>query len=304
MILKYSQRKKNLRTPLKENAPATLEYRDKRQVDLDISRVSLSKAAAAKLEKRIGTVLAANKELHYYQGFHDVAMHTHNMAQLENLALQQLRDFMASSLHPTMQMLKLVPEILARADPDNIGAYFNGAPVDSRRLGGYFALAPVVTLFSHECSDSQVISPIIRTVLREGIAYVLYLYAALVITYGPDAEKASIASQSGDDDDDFEMSLQGVAAKLNAENYPELDKLARKLRSKFPLKRLQTFQQVSRFSVLKSGKVTKRTTAIYMLNQLEHESSNAGPLHSRTTAVLVAVSAIAFGMLWTKMHRN
>jgi len=300
-----------------------LAFKDKRQVDLDLQRVALSKAAKAKLEHRVGTVLAANKELSYYQGFHDIAMHSHSTRQLENLALQQLRDFMAASMLPTQQILALVPELLHTADKTGVGRYF--APQtsgDNRALLGYFAVAPIVTLFSHHTDDSQVILPIIRSVLKEGLAYVLYLYAALIIenpqlfqrvrqsTRDDGAKEHEGAVEVSLEDispDEIDMALSGAGSLLTSENFAAVDRRAHQLRSKHPLKKLPAWKSVSRHSVLKTGKVTNRNTALYLLRQLDREESGNLSLTTRASSRLammaLAVGAVAVGMFLSRSHR-
>lgn len=288
---------------------APLHYRDKKQVELDISRVSISKAAAAKLEKRVGTVLSANQELSYYQGFHDISIHSHSTKQLENLALQQLRDFMTPNLFPTMQILRLVPELLQACAPKGIGKHFKPTSAEkasvgqSRKLSGYFALAPIVTLFSHDCQDSRVIVPIIRTVLKEGLSYVIYLYVALVLVR-QDVLREKLGASP--EEDEVDMALQGLGATLSFDNFADLDRQARRLRSRYPIRSLPSYGSISRYSVLKTGKVVKRSTALHYLVQLDKASKSpkAGILPgSSGTVVALIMGTVALGVLWSRIRK-
>lgn len=289
--------------------PAPLQYKDKKQVLLDISRIPISKAAAAKLEKRVGTVLSANPELNYYQGFHDISIHSHSTKQLENLALQQLRDFMTPNLLPTIQILQLVPELLLVCAPNSIGKHFRPTPAEkvsagqSRKLSGFFSLAPIVTLFSHDCQDSRIIAPVVRAVLKEGLSYVIYLYIALVL-----ARQGALRETLGEnpEEDEVDMALQGLGATITFEEFADLDCQARRLRARHPLRSLPSYASISRYSVLKTGKVVKRSTALHYLVQLDKasNSSEAGirPGSTRAMAALI-MGTVAVGVLWLRNRK-
>lgn len=81
------------------------------------------------LKRVITGVVASHPDVHYYQGLHDVAGvlllvlgEDAAYVHLERLVQHHLRDCTRSNLSPVMNLLKLLPVLLARADPQ-LGAF-------------------------------------------------------------------------------------------------------------------------------------------------------------------------------------
>lgn len=258
-------------------------YRDQKQVELDVSRLNLNKAAAAQLNKRIGQILRPHKQLHYYQGFHDIAQHTRTTKQLEQLAFCHLRDFMASDFTPTTQMLQLIPELLARADPDGLGRSLGDSPMLAQ---GLFALSPLITLFSHTCTDPVLVTRVINRVSKQGMAYVVYLYVALCV-----AQRDALLARAADSDELF-SALNSVGESLTVDNVGALEHAARQLREQHPLQTLDAYARVSQYSVLKTGVLTNTNTVMYSVEQIGRQDDRVKTKLLRGSGVLMLTACI------------
>ncbi|XP_028904469.1 TBC1 domain family member 20 [Ornithorhynchus anatinus] len=148
---------------LRETSP------DFQQVVLDVRRSLRRFPPGMPAEQREGLqeelvdvilwVLARNGQLHYYQGFHDVAvtfllvLGPGLAAQLlDKLATHHLRDFMDPTMDNTKHLLNYLSPILERTNPDLHDF------MQSSQVGTVFALSWLITWFGHVLSDlSQVV---------------------------------------------------------------------------------------------------------------------------------------------------
>lgn len=278
------------------------ECRDEKQVMLDINRMQLTKAAAERLKMRIRTVLNTNPELHYYQGFHDIAQHTKSTKQLECLALKHMRDFMTTTFTPTLQILKLLPELIIAADPDNLGLLLIESDPEGVKTKGFFALPSIITLFSHNCADMQVIEFLIDKVINYGFSYMIYFYAASCILY---SDQIYRQLEENCADEQVHMALQTVGELVKSEDLEILDDKVKEMKRKFPLKSLKSFEYISEYSVLKAGGMRKKSTIKYTINQLERNPTNDPKFKfTPVMAMSIAVGALAVGMVYTKFRKN
>ncbi|KAL9976218.1 hypothetical protein ACROYT_G013490 [Oculina patagonica] len=111
------------------------EHKYWKQVNLDVDRshrrfpadmrASRRRALQEQLVRVIMRVLCRNQDLHYYQGYHDVAVtlllvvgEDLATALLEQLSLHQLRDFMEGTMEKTSKMLAFLHPIIEEADPE------------------------------------------------------------------------------------------------------------------------------------------------------------------------------------------
>ena len=102
------------------------------------------------LTRLIVRVLVAQPGLHYYQGYHDVAItfllvvgETVGYQIMERLSVTHLRQFMTPSMENTMGLLQLMYPIIRRSSPE-----LHQHLVKSE-LGTIFALPWLITWFGH-----------------------------------------------------------------------------------------------------------------------------------------------------------
>ena len=102
------------------------------------------------LTRLIVRVLIAQPSLHYYQGYHDVAITfllvvgEHVGYQImERLSVTHLSKFMTSNMEKTMEMLQLIYPIIRKSSP-SLHSHLVKA-----ELGTIFALPWLITWFGH-----------------------------------------------------------------------------------------------------------------------------------------------------------
>ncbi|XP_028391703.1 TBC1 domain family member 20-like [Dendronephthya gigantea] len=164
------------------------------QVHLDVKRsqrrfppnlrVSRRTALQGQVINVIMRVLCRNPELHYYQGYHDVAVtlllvngEELATALLEQISLHQLRDFMDHNMERTSQMLALIHAIIEAADA-TLERFLRRCDV-----GHMFALSWLITWFAHVINDPDTIFRIFDFFLGTHPLMPIYLGAALVISH-------------------------------------------------------------------------------------------------------------------------
>lgn len=162
------------------------------QVHLDVNRshrrfppnirASRRTALQHQVIKVIMRVLCRNPELHYYQGYHDVAVtlllvtgEDLATALLEQISLHQLRDFMDHNMERTNQMLALIHAIIETADAE-LERFLRRSDV-----GHMFALSWLITWFAHVINDPDTIFRVFDFFLGTHPLMPIYLGAALVI---------------------------------------------------------------------------------------------------------------------------
>lgn len=163
-----------------------------RQVNLDVDRshrrfpaemrASRRRALQGQLVKVIMRVLCRNQDLHYYQGYHDVAVtlllvvgEDLATALLEQLSLHQLRDFMEGTMEKTTKMLAFLHPIIEEADPE-----LEDFLVRSE-VGQVFALSWLITWFGHVLKDIATIARLYDFFLATHPLMPVYFGAAIVI---------------------------------------------------------------------------------------------------------------------------
>ena len=97
-----------------------------------------------------------------------VGLRASTAARLSGL---RIRDFMLPSLGPAVTQLRLIPEILARADAALCARLARTEP--------YFALPDTLTMFAHNVRRLPDIARVFDALLAREPAFALYLFAAL-----------------------------------------------------------------------------------------------------------------------------
>lgn len=168
------------------------EHKYWRQVNLDVDRshrrfpsemkASRRRALQEQLVRIIMRVLCRNQDLHYYQGYHDVAVtlllvagEELAAALLEQMSLHQLRDFMEGSMEKTTKMLAFLHPIIEEADPE-LREFLVRSEV-----GQVFALSWLITWYGHVLKDFSTIVRLYDFFLATHRLMPVYFGAALVI---------------------------------------------------------------------------------------------------------------------------
>ncbi|TRY87283.1 hypothetical protein DNTS_022256 [Danionella cerebrum] len=153
-----------------ESIPQTLEpvdrdnNKDFNQVLLDVQRSLRRFPPGMPSEQREGLqeelidiilrVLIKNPQLHYYQGFHDIAVtfllvlgERVATALVEKLSTHHLRDFMDPTMDNTKHILNYLMPIIERVNPELYDF------MQEAEVGTIFALSWLITWFGHVLSD-------------------------------------------------------------------------------------------------------------------------------------------------------
>jgi len=135
----------------------------------------------------INTLLAAHPSLYYYQGFHDVATvflllvgEARAYPMLERVALHHLRPALTSNLESMLQLLSLLPHLIAFACP-KLHTFLLRAGVEP-----YYAISWVLTWFAHDVDQWESITRLYDAFLASHPMFCLYLAAILVARSHPD----------------------------------------------------------------------------------------------------------------------
>ena len=147
-------------------------------------------------------MLRAHPQLHYFQGYHDIASvllltlgpGAGSARALARLSLLRVRDFMLPSLAPALAHLRLLPPLLERAAPKlaaatrSLSTSTYGQPWrdEQPQNGGRpqqqptYALAATLTLFAHVVPARAPLARLFDHLLAAPAAAPLYVFAAAV----------------------------------------------------------------------------------------------------------------------------
>uniref|UniRef100_A0A8C7WXY5 Zgc:63863 n=1 Tax=Oryzias sinensis TaxID=183150 RepID=A0A8C7WXY5_9TELE len=127
-------------------------------------------------------VLKRNSQLHYYQGYHDVAVtlllvvgERMAMAMLEKLSNHHLRDFMDTTMDSTKHILNYLMPILEQVDAE-LHDFMTRAEV-----GTIFALSWLITWFGHVLSEFKHTLRLYDFFLASHPLMPIYLAATIVL---------------------------------------------------------------------------------------------------------------------------
>lgn len=165
-------------------------HRDEDQVRLDVDRSFVyypqnqsdaeSRERKSDLSNLITEVLRRNPYLHYFQGYHDIcqvlllvlppALRAPVVARLSVL---RIRDFMLPNLSPTTAQLRLLPDILGKADPKLCRHLWGVEP--------FYALSGTLTMFAHNIEKYHDIARLFDIFLAREPVFSIYMFAQIVI---------------------------------------------------------------------------------------------------------------------------
>lgn len=136
------------------------------------------------LRSLITEVLRKQPFLCYFQGYHDIVQvlllvlgRSGAYEAIARLSVLRIRDFMLSNLEPAIAHLRLLPAIVAKADPDV-----------ARHLAGtdpFFALASTLTLYAHDIEEYGDIARLYDFLIAHEAVISLYLFAIVCISHVP-----------------------------------------------------------------------------------------------------------------------
>ncbi|XP_048338557.1 TBC1 domain family member 20-like isoform X1 [Sphaerodactylus townsendi] len=178
--------------PPKPGRDVRQNHKDYNQVLLDVRRSSRRFPPGMRAEQRqilqeqlidvILHVLRSHSELHYYQGYHDIAVtlllvsgERMAMALLERLSTLHLRDFMDPTMDSTKHILNYLMPILQRESP-RLHNFMMRAEV-----GTIFALSWLITWYGHVLSNFHHILRLYDFFLASHPLMAVYFAAAIVL---------------------------------------------------------------------------------------------------------------------------
>jgi hypothetical protein len=151
----------------------------------DVSRFTATPLAALQeqLELIINAVLCAQPDLHYYQGFHDIASVlllvtdqvglAHGL--LQQLSVHHLRPYHSATITPVLAILAGLYPLLSQSDPALVTA------LQQLNIPPYFALSWIITWFSHDLPCLDLTLRIFDFLIASHPFMPLYLSAAFVL---------------------------------------------------------------------------------------------------------------------------
>jgi hypothetical protein len=136
------------------------------------------------LSKLVNSCLLHDSELHYYQGFHDIATvfllecgEKIALPCLYRLSHYHLHDAMyKKSLEEILNVLPLIYEVIKRHDPP-VAKVLKESGMDV----GHYALSWVLTWFSHVIDDIELVSRLFDVFLASHPLFVIYVCASVVL---------------------------------------------------------------------------------------------------------------------------
>lgn len=169
------------------------KHRDVQQINGDIER-SLWKMDTVqewsserrqeerdRLERIINAVVSKNKNLHYYQGFHDICTVFYlifeddglTLSCLEALSLDFIHDAMRENFETILELMRLVFVIIAEVDPE-LHAYLVETKAEP-----FFTISWVLTWFAHDISVLENVARLYDAILCSHPVYILYLCSSV-----------------------------------------------------------------------------------------------------------------------------
>ncbi|KAM0282697.1 hypothetical protein ACHAQH_002894 [Verticillium albo-atrum] len=167
-------------------------HRDEDQVQLDVNRSFIyypNNQTESELDQRkrelsdlITEVLRRYPYLCYFQGYHDICqvfllvlsapLRAPSLARLSAL---RIRDFMLTNLDPTVDQLRLIPDIIAAADDPSLKHLLAGTEP-------FYALAGTLTMYAHDIQAYGDIARLFDVLLAREPVFSVYMFATIVLS--------------------------------------------------------------------------------------------------------------------------
>ncbi|KGQ09367.1 GTPase-activating protein gyp10 [Beauveria bassiana D1-5] len=198
----------------------------------------------SQLSALISHVLRVHPYLCYFQGYHDICQvlllvlgPARAAPCVARLSVLRIRDFMLPNLGPTTAQLRLLPDVLAAADP---ALRAHVATVEP-----FYALAGTLTMYAHNIEAYRDIARLFDALLAREPVFSLYVFAQIVI----DRRDEILAIDEPD-------LLQVVLARVPSAGM-DIDRLvarAAELFRRYPPETLPAWRRISRASALKTAR--------------------------------------------------
>lgn len=132
------------------------------------------------LSDLIVQVLRTYPFLCYFQGYHDICQvfllvlgRMRSPAVVSRLSVLRIRDFMLPTLGPTTAQLRLLPDVLGKADPELRRHVASIEP--------FYALAGTLTMYAHNIEAYHDIARLFDILLAREPIFSIYMFAQIVI---------------------------------------------------------------------------------------------------------------------------
>lgn len=166
------------------------KHRDEDQVQLDVNRAFIyypHNLTDVEMDQRkhelsdlINQVLRTYPFLCYFQGYHDICQvfllvlgRIPSPAAVSRLSVLRIRDFMLPTLGPTTAQLRLLPDVLGKADPELRRHVASIEP--------FYALAGTLTMYAHNIEAYHDIARLFDILLAREPVFSIYMFAQIVI---------------------------------------------------------------------------------------------------------------------------
>eukprot|EP01105_Mastigella_eilhardi_P015347 TRINITY_DN3502_c0_g1_i2.p1 TRINITY_DN3502_c0_g1~~TRINITY_DN3502_c0_g1_i2.p1 ORF type:complete len:244 (-),score=69.74 TRINITY_DN3502_c0_g1_i2:154-885(-) len=141
----------------------------------------------------LNCIFATHPELHYVQGFHDIASvllvvcgYDVGLAVLDRLVTTHLRAWLSVTMDPIRNILDKLYPLLQRVDPTLVASF------RKMELPSFFALSWLLTWFAHTFEDLAVLSRFFDVFIASDPVMPLYMCASFVLHLRPALEKAEL----------------------------------------------------------------------------------------------------------------
>ncbi|TQS33121.1 hypothetical protein Golomagni_06545, partial [Golovinomyces magnicellulatus] len=244
-------------------------HRDEDQVQLDVNRAFIyyphdltdTELATRKTElsNLISEVLRRYPFLCYFQGFHDICQvlllalaPKLRASAVARLSVLRIRDFMLPNLGPTTAQLRLLPDILCKADAELWKHVVSIEP--------FYALAGTLTMYAHNIEAYNEIARLFDILLAQEPVFSIYMFAQIVVDRREEIFEI-------DEPDLLQVVLSRVPPKMNLDG---LISRSTELFEKYPPETLRSWRQISSSSALKTAHDVKQAAQQTMAEGEEH----------------------------------
>ncbi|KAL2200395.1 rab-GTPase-TBC domain-containing protein [Corynascus similis CBS 632.67] len=229
-------------------------HKDEDQVQLDVNRAFIyypehqTEAQLTHHKNLLSTLIVSLLRTHpylcYFQGYHDIAQvllltlpTDLHLPSLTRLSIFRIRDFMLPSLGPAIAQLRLIPDILRRADPPLWRHLSATEP--------FFALSGTLTMYAHDITTQGDIARLFDVLLARDPAFTVYLFAAIIRS-----RRQELFETPPEEPEMLHSILSKLPVPLDLER---LISQAVALEREFPPETLPSWKRgISRWSVLKT----------------------------------------------------
>lgn len=189
-------------------------------------------------------MLRQNPYLHYFQGYHDIAQvfllvlpSTSAATAVARLSALRIRDYMLPTLSPALSQLRLIPSIIASANPALAKHLSTTQP--------FFALSGTLTMYAHDITSYSSITRLFDALLAQPSIFSLYVFAQIVLN-----REEELLDCPADEPEMLHSILSKLPKPLDLEG---MIRGAEWLMWCFPPESLRGWGRISRNSVLKTA---------------------------------------------------